>query len=232
MTTRTAAGGAGSPPHQLPLAWRTFLGERSDEMLAQILGALAREGDFCPAAGLFKAFELCAPDDVRVVVLGQDPYHGEGQAHGLAFSVPDGVAIPPSLRNIFRELRSDIELPAAPSSGNLTAWASQGVLLLNSILSVKPNAPASHAHLGWKEWTDLVLQKISVARKDTVFVLWGGYAKKKRRHLSPDALVISAWHPSPLSANKGGFFGGRYFSRVNALLATRGSAPIDWAAIH
>jgi uracil-DNA glycosylase len=232
MTTRVAASGAESPPHQLPLAWRTFLGRRSDEMLAQILGALAREGDFYPAADLFKALELCAPDEVRVVLLGQDPYHGEGQAHGLAFSVPDGVAIPPSLRNIFQELRSDLELPVAPSSGNLTAWASQGVLLLNSILSVKPNAPASHAHLGWQEWTDLVLREVSFARKDTVFLLWGDFAKQKRRQLSQDALVISARHPSPLSANKGGFFGGRYFSKVNALLATRGSAPIDWASIH
>jgi len=231
MTAGAASNEAESGRHQLPLVWRAFLGHRSDEMLAQILDALAREGEFYPDAGLFKAFELCSPDEVRVVLLGQDPYHRDGQAHGLAFSVPDGVAIPPSLRNIFRELRTDLEWPATPSSGNLTVWASQGVLLLNSILSVKPNAPASHAHLGWKEWTDLVLREVSLARKDAVFLLWGDFAKHKRRHLSPDALVISARHPSPQSANKGGFFGGCYFSKVNDLLATRGGAPIDWAGI-
>ena len=188
----------------------------------------AGRGFFPPAPLVFNALRLTPPDDVRVVILGQDPYHGRGQAMGLCFSVPAGVAPPPSLRNIFTELGTDLGLPQ-PSTGDLTPWAARGVLLLNSVLTVSPGAPASHAGRGWEQFTDRVIAELSARTEGIVFLLWGRYAQQKgaivdagRHH------VLTAAHPSPYSAGSG-FFGCRHFSRANALLEADGRAPKDWS---
>ena len=213
----------------LPAPWVDFLGPKGQAILAPILDRLAHEGDYFPRSKVFRAFELCPPSQVKVCVVGQDPYHGPGQAHGLAFSVPVGVGIPPSLRNLFKELNQDLGVECPAGAGDLSSWARQGVLLLNAILTVKPHQPASHADLGWQAWTDYVLAKLGAQKPSPVFVLWGGFAKKKQALLGPDALVVVGGHPSPLSANRGGFFGGRYFSKVNAMLSQSGRAPVDWS---
>jgi len=164
---------------------------------------------------------------VKVVLLGQDPYHGPGQAHGLCFSVPDGVAFPPSLVNIFQELHDDVGVPV-PRSGDLTPWARQGVLLLNAILTVRAGEPASHSKIGWERFTDAVIRRISEQKTGVVFLLWGRFAQSKealidtRRHH-----VLKAAHPSPYSAERG-FFGCRHFSRTNAILMQQKQSPIDW----
>ncbi len=176
---------------------------------------------------IFKAFEKTPFSQVKLVILGQDPYHGPGQAHGLSFSVQDGVAIPRSLKNIFKELQTDIGIPT-PASGNLTAWAEKGVLLLNASLTVRANEPASHAQIGWLQFTDAVISIISAYKKDVVFLLWGKFAQEKqllidgRKHF-----VLKAAHPSPFSADKG-FFGCRHFSKSNEFLMQKGYDPIDW----
>lgn len=176
---------------------------------------------------IFAALELTAPQEVKVVLLGQDPYHGPDQAHGLAFSVQDGIGIPPSLRNVFKELESDLgQLP--PASGNLTRWAEQGVLLLNTSLTVREKEPASHAKRGWEEFTDAVIASFSASVEPVVFLLWGGHAKKKKKLIDKNKhIVIESAHPSPLSAHRG-FFGSRPFSQTNAALESLGRAPIDW----
>jgi len=182
---------------------------------------------FPPGRLVFNALQLTPVDSVRVVILGQDPYHGQGQAMGLSFSVPPGVAPPPSLRNIFVELGTDLSLPI-PATGDLTPWAKRGVLLLNSVLTVAPRSPASHAGKGWEAFTDRVIAELSARREGIVFLLWGRYAQQKgtivdatRHH------VLTAAHPSPYSASSG-FFGCRHFSRANALLEEGGRAPVDW----
>jgi uracil-DNA glycosylase len=184
-------------------------------------------GFFPPAALVFNALRLTPLESVRVVILGQDPYHGPGQAMGLSFSVPRGVEQPPSLRNIFSELQSDLGLEP-PTTGDLTPWAERGVLLLNSVLTVAPRSAASHAGKGWEPFTDRVISELSTRRDGIVFLLWGRYAQQKgsivdasRHH------VLRAAHPSPLSAHNG-FFGCRHFSRANELLASAGHAGIDW----
>jgi uracil-DNA glycosylase len=227
QSTRGAAEGV----EFLPKAWDDFLGPRSHEILEPILERLAQAGDYFPRGQVFRAFELCGPDALKACVMGQDPYHGVGQAHGLAFSVPAGVAVPPSLRNVFKELRSDLGWASTPSCGDLSPWASQGALLLNALLTVKPHQPGSHADLGWQVWTDFVLERISQELPGTVFVLWGEFAKKKARLLAPGASVVVGGHPSPLSANRGGFFGGAYFSKANVLLAQAGREPLNWGAL-
>lgn len=176
---------------------------------------------------IFAALESVPFEEVRVVVLGQDPYHGSGQAHGLSFSVPDGVPKPPSLQNIFKEIKSDLELPV-PEGGNLQHWADQGVLLLNATLTVLGGQAASHQGKGWEEFTDAIVKKLNEGRSGLVFLLWGAYAQKKGAHIDRRKhLVLEAPHPSPLSAHNG-FFGCRHFSKTNAYLLENGGTPIEW----
>ena len=214
-------------------SWRAVL---EDELASPAMQALraflvgevaAGRGFFPPADRVFAALQHTALPDVRVVILGQDPYHGRGQAMGLCFSVPAGVAQPPSLRNVFQELRDDLGCEQ-PASGDLTPWADRGVLLLNAVLTVSPGKPASHAAKGWEGFTDRVIAELCARRDGVVFLLWGRYAQQKgalidtKRHH-----VLSAAHPSPYSAASG-FFGCRHFSRANALLEADGAAPVDW----
>ncbi len=176
---------------------------------------------------IFNAFDKTPFDKVKVVILGQDPYHGAGQAMGLSFSVPDGVPPPPSLQNMYKELKNDIGMPI-PKTGNLTKWAEQGVLLLNAVLTVRANEAASHAKIGWMDFSDAVIRKISEEKKGVVFLLWGRFAQDKQ--ILIDELkhhVLKAAHPSPLSAHNG-FWGCKHFSRTNELLMAQGSQPIDW----
>jgi uracil-DNA glycosylase len=182
---------------------------------------------FPAGAQIFNAFEKTPYDQVKVVIIGQDPYHGEGQAHGLSFSVPPGVTQPPSLKNIFKELQSDIGI-APPSHGCLQKWAEQGVLLLNASLTVRQNEPNSHSNIGWTEFTNAVIKKLSHEKKGLVFLLWGKYAQDKQVLIDETKHhVLKAAHPSPFSADKG-FFGCRHFSKANELLVKEGVDPIDW----
>lgn len=176
---------------------------------------------------IFRAFDKCSFDDIKVVVIGQDPYHGIGQANGLCFSVNDGVQFPPSLQNIFQEVKSDTGA-AVPQSGNLDRWAEQGVLLLNAVLTVREHEAASHAGMGWERFTDAVVHAISGHKENIVYMLWGSYAQKKASFVDPERnCVLKAVHPSPLSAYKG-FFGCRHFSKANEYLAANGKTPINW----
>ncbi len=177
---------------------------------------------------IFNALNTTPLDQVKVVILGQDPYHGPNQAHGLSFSVQKGVALPPSLRNIFHELQSDLGVPI-PKHGNLTHWAEQGVLLLNAVLTVEAGQPTSHQKRGWEEFTDHVIDVINEQRENVVFILWGAYAQRKGQRIDQNKhLVLKAAHPSPLSANRGGFFGCKVFSKANNYLKQHGIEPIDW----
>jgi len=180
-----------------------------------------------PGSLIFNAFNTTHFDNVKVVILGQDPYHGQGQAHGLSFSVPKGIPPPPSLINIFKELQSDIGL-SIPNHGNLTHWAEQGVMLLNASLTVRANEPMSHAGIGWAEFTNAVIEKISTLKKHVVFLLWGKFAQEKISLVDETKhLVLKAAHPSPFSADKG-FFGCKHFSKANAWLMSKGIDPVDW----
>jgi uracil-DNA glycosylase len=175
----------------------------------------------------FRALDATPLPNVRAVILGQDPYHGEGQAHGLCFSVREGVQPPPSLVNIFKELKSDLGLDP-PGHGNLEAWAAQGVLLLNSVLTVESNRAASHAGKGWEQFTDAVIREVNALPHPVVFILWGNYAQKKAAFVDAGRhCIIKSAHPSPLSAHNG-FFGSKPFSRANQFLAANGLSPIDW----
>ena len=181
-----------------------------------------------PGQFIFNAFNHTPFDNVKVVILGQDPYHGKGQAHGLSFSVPDGVRPPPSLINIFKELRDDTGLPI-PKSGNLTPWADHGVLLLNASLTVRDGEPNSHSKIGWTQFTDSVISIISAEKEHVVFMLWGKYAQEKQALIDETKhLVLRAAHPSPYSANSG-FFGCKHFSKANKYLMDNGIDPVDWA---
>ena len=181
-----------------------------------------------PKNQIFNAFDLCAYYQLKVVIIGQDPYHGKGQANGLAFSVNDGIAHPPSLINIFKELCNDIDI-RCPKSGDLSPWASQGVLLLNATLTVREGEAGSHQKQGWEQFTDFVIQTISNECADVVFLLWGGYARKKKKLIdSKKHLILESGHPSPLSANRGYWFGNQHFSKANRYLASKGKNPIDW----
>lgn len=183
---------------------------------------------FPPAANWFRALDLTPLDEVKVVILGQDPYHGSGQAHGLCFSVPEGVRPPPSLVNIYKELQSDLGIHP-PAHGFLEHWARQGVLLLNSVLTVEMGLAASHRDRGWERFTDAVVRLVNARHEPVVFMLWGSYAQKKASFVDVSRhLVLKAPHPSPLSAHSG-FLGCRHFSRANAFLESKGMAPIDWA---
>jgi uracil-DNA glycosylase len=215
-------------------SWLAVLGDELEQPYMQELRAFlvaeltAGRRFYPPADKVFNAFALTPFEEVRVVLLGQDPYHGPGQAMGLCFSVPAGVPLPPSLRNIFDELQSDLGI-ARPSSGDLTPWAERGVLLLNAVLTVAPGQPASHAGKGWERFTDRAIRELSERRDGIVFLLWGRYAQQKgaivdrtRHH------VLTAAHPSPLSAANG-FLGCCHFSQVNALLEQLGGEPVDWS---
>ncbi len=181
-----------------------------------------------PGKQLFSAFDYCHFDKVEVVILGQDPYHGPGQANGLCFSVNDTIPMPPSLQNIFREIHADLGKPFPPT-GNLERWAGQGVLLLNAVLTVRKGEANSHQGKGWELFTDAVIQKISDEKKDVVFLLWGAPAKKKGARVDREKhLVLESGHPSPLSANKGHWFGNKHFSKANAFLAEKGKKQIAW----
>jgi uracil-DNA glycosylase len=184
----------------------------------------------CYPAGkqIFSAFEYTPFNKVKVVILGQDPYHGVGQANGLCFSVADGMPIPPSLINIYKEIETDILKPV-PSSGNLERWAKQGVLLLNATLTVRAHQAGSHQGKGWETFTDAVIKKISEKKENVVFLLWGGYAKKKGAKVDTSKhLVLTSGHPSPLSANRGYWFGNKHFSSTNKYLKEQGLAQIEW----
>jgi uracil-DNA glycosylase len=177
---------------------------------------------------IFAAFDHCPFDKVKVVIIGQDPYHGFGQANGLCFSVNDGIAFPPSLINIFKEIQTDLDLPI-PIWGNLERWADQGVLLLNATLTVRESEAGSHQNKGWEIFTDAVIQKISDTKEHLVFLLWGGFAKKKGAKINRDKHhVLETGHPSPLSANRGHWFGNQHFSKTNAYLQSIGKAEIQW----
>jgi uracil-DNA glycosylase len=215
-------------------SWLDVLRDELEQLYMRDLRAFlveevaAGRGYYPSADRVFNALALTPFDDVRVVVLGQDPYHGRGQAMGLCFSVPPGVPAPPSLQNIHKELETDLGL-RRPPSGDLTPWAERGVLLLNAVLTVSPGRPASHAGKGWEQFTDRAIRELSERREGIVFLLWGRYAQQKgivvdaRRHH-----VLSAAHPSPYSAANG-FFGCRHFSRANELLAAGGREPVEWA---
>ena len=182
---------------------------------------------FPPAGQIFNAFNTCPFNNVKVVILGQDPYHGPGQAHGLCFSVNDGIQFPPSLQNIFKEITSDLGIPA-PKTGNLTRWAEQGVLLLNATLTVRASQAGSHQGKGWEEFTDAVIKTISEKAENVVFILWGSYAIKKKSLINASKhCILTAPHPSPLSSYRG-FFGCKHFSQTNTYLASKGKTPIEW----
>ena len=208
-------------------------GEFAAPYMADLKRFLLAERDagkrvFPKGCNWFRALDLTPLDEVRVVILGQDPYHGEGQAHGLCFSVPDGVRPPPSLVNIYKEMKSDLGIQQPPH-GFLEHWARQGVLLLNSVLTVEMGQAASHRDRGWERFTDAVIRLVNARPEPVVFMLWGSYAQKKAAFVDTSRhLVLKAPHPSPLSAH-GGFFGCRHFSKANAFLLGKGRTPIDWA---
>ena len=214
--------------------WSQALGgEKQQPYFQQILEQvkaerLSGQTVYPPAADVFNAFKATEFDQVKVVILGQDPYHGEGQAHGLAFSVRQGIRIPPSLQNIYKELATDIAGFQIPAHGYLQHWAEQGVLLLNTVLTVRAGQAHSHAAFGWETFTDCVIRRLAEQREGLVFILWGSHAQKKGAFIDRSRhLVLSAPHPSPLSAPRG-FFGSRPFSQTNAYLKAQGKSEIDW----
>ena len=183
---------------------------------------------FPRGSAIFNAFDHCPFDDVKVVILGQDPYHGVGQANGLCFSVQDDIPMPPSLINIFKEIETDLGIPF-PKTGNLERWASQGILLLNATLTVRAHEAGSHQRQGWETFTDAVISTLSRKRKNIIFLLWGGYAKKKGSKIDTSKHhVLATGHPSPLSANRGYWFGNKHFSKTNEVLTSLGETTIQW----
>lgn len=212
--------------------WKRLLQSEFDKPYFSDLAAFVRSEYssrtiYPPAGKIFNAFDLCPFERVKVVILGQDPYHEPGQAHGLCFSVQPGVLFPPSLRNIFKEISQDIGTPC-PQNGDLTRWASQGVLLLNAVLTVRAGQAASHQGRGWETFTDAVIRCVSQNRDHVVFILWGGYARKKVPLIdSSRHLILESAHPSPLSAYNG-FFGNRHFSKANDWLVSKGMTPVEW----
>ena len=213
-------------------SWKSQLQEEFEKSYFKALTEFVRseytsQTIYPPAKLIFNAFDQCPFDQVKVVILGQDPYHGSGQAHGLCFSVNDGVDFPPSLRNIFKEIQSDTGAPI-PTSGNLDRWAKQGVLLLNATLSVRAHFAGSHQKKGWKQFTDAVIHSVADRLEHVVFILWGNYAISKGQFIDPGKhLILKSVHPSPLSASRG-FFGNHQFSTTNEYLARHGKEPIKW----
>ena len=218
---------------RMEASWKAHLaGEFEKPYFVQLTDAVRKEYSqtvcYPPAKLVFNAFDLCPFDKVKVVIIGQDPYHEPGQAHGLSFSVLDGVQFPPSLQNIFKEIHDDLGTPI-PTSGDLTRWAEQGVLLLNASLTVRAHQANSHSALGWQKFTDAAIQALASQREHLVYMLWGGYARGKAYMIDRQKnLVLESVHPSPLSANRGGWFGQHQFSRCNAYLEQNGQTPINW----
>ena len=214
-------------------SWKEQLASEFDKpYFRQLTEAVRQEYQsttcYPPGRLIFNAFNLCPFHQVKVVIIGQDPYHEPGQAHGLSFSVQDGVAYPPSLQNIFKEIHDDLGTPM-PASGNLTRWAEQGVLLLNATLTVRAHLANSHARLGWQTFTDAAIRALATQREHLVYMLWGGYARGKAYMIDKSRnLVLESVHPSPLSANRGGWFGQHQFSRCNEYLSANGLTPINW----
>lgn len=214
-------------------SWKEALAEEFDKPYFENLIPFVKQQYtehtcYPPGRQIFAAFDHCPFDKVEVVILGQDPYHGPGQANGLCFSVNDTIPPPPSLQNIFREIYADLGIPAPPT-GNLERWANQGVLLLNAVLTVRQGEANSHQGKGWEAFTDAVIQKISDEKQDVVFLLWGGPAKKKGAKVNRERhLVLESGHPSPLSANKGHWFGNKHFSKANAFIKEKGKKEIEW----
>ena len=213
-------------------SWKNALGDEFTkpyftDLVTKIRNSYVNEQIFPPQDLIFHALELCPFNKVRVVILGQDPYHGVGQAHGLSFSVPEGVRVPPSLRNIYKEIAIDLD-KEIPSSGNLEHWATQGVLLLNATLTVASGQPASHQGRGWETFTDVIIKTISDKKEHIVFLLWGKYAQAKASLIDSERhLVLQAPHPSPFSAHTG-FLGSKHFSKTNRYLAEHNFPIIDW----
>ncbi len=213
-------------------AWKGKLTEEFEKPYFQELTDFIRQEYatqvvYPPGKEIFRAFDCCSFDDVKVVIIGQDPYHGPGQANGLCFSVRDGVRMPPSLLNIFKEIQNDLGKPI-PQSGDLERWARQGVLLLNATLTVRASAAGSHQSKGWELFTDAVIKKISEEKVNVVFILWGAYAQKKGEMIDRTKhFVLMSAHPSPFSADRG-FFGGKHFSKTNQYLKSKGLKEIDW----
>jgi uracil-DNA glycosylase len=210
------------------ILWDTFEKPYFRNLIDFVKSAYGSAKCYPPGSMIFRAFDLCPPEKTKVVILGQDPYHGPGQAQGLCFSVPQGVSHPPSLINIFRELEKDLQIPY-PERGDLTAWAQQGVLLLNASLTVEAHRAGSHQGKGWEKFTDRVIEILSERYEGIVFLLWGGYAKQKLKLIDEKKhCVLTSGHPSPLSANRGYWFGNGHFSKANAYLSSIGKTPIDW----
>lgn len=214
-------------------SWREHIGAEFEKPYFSALTDFVRHEYttttcYPPGSLIFNAFNLCPFDRVKVVIIGQDPYHEPGQAQGLSFSVPEGVPFPPSLQNIFKEIQFDLGKPMPPT-GDLTRWAEQGVLLLNATLTVRAHQAASHQRHGWEQFTDAAIRALNAEREHLVFILWGGYARSKAQLINRSRhLVLESVHPSPLSANRGGWFGNHHFSQCNAYLREYGEQEIDW----
>ena len=214
-------------------SWKSILSKEFEKSYFSQLTSFVRseyKDHTCYPSGneIFAAFDHCSVEDVKVVILGQDPYHGAGQANGLCFSVQDSMPYPPSLMNIYKELEQDTGKPY-PTNGDLSAWADQGVLLLNATLTVRASEAGSHQRQGWEVFTDAVIQHLSDEKENLVFLLWGGYAKKKGRKIDHKKhLVLTSGHPSPLSANRGYWFGNKHFSKTNSYLKEIGKPQIKW----
>ncbi|MBQ1221612.1 MAG: uracil-DNA glycosylase [Alistipes sp.] len=212
--------------------WKALLAEEFskpyfEELTRFVKEEYATRRIYPRGSNIFRAFDKCPLDKLKVVIIGQDPYHGPGQAHGLCFSVDEGVPHPPSLQNIFKEVAADIGTPI-PTSGNLDRWAEQGVLLLNAVLTVREHEAASHAGKGWEQFTDAVVRKIAERKRGVVYLLWGSYAQKKGAIANPaENCILKAVHPSPLSAYRG-FLGCKHFSKANEYLISTGQTPINW----
>ncbi len=214
-------------------SWKNILQQEFDKTYFKELTEFVKseyQQHICYPKGstIFAAFDYCSFDDLKVVIIGQDPYHGPNQANGLCFSVKDGIAHPPSLINIFKEISTDLNIPY-PQNGNLEKWAKQGVLLLNATLTVRAHEAGSHQKKGWETFTDEVIKQISKEKKDVVFLLWGGFAKKKSKLIDKKKHhILESGHPSPLSANRGYWFGNKHFSKTNAFLKSIHKKEIDW----
>ncbi len=218
----------------LETSWQNLLSEEFEKPYFLKLQSFVNqeyESKICfpPKNEIFNAFNSCLLNDLKVVIIGQDPYHGQGEANGLCFSVADTVKIPPSLRNIFREIASDLDTIFMPENGNLERWAKQGVLLLNATLTVEKDKAGSHQKQGWETFTDAVISKLNSEKSNVVFLLWGNYAHKKGAKIDiVKHLVLKSGHPSPLSANQGKWFGNKHFSLANSYLKSVGKSEIDW----
>ena len=220
-------------PVNIHPSWKQQLQSEFEQPYFQSLAAFVKneyEQFTCYPKGpaVFAAFDYCPFDETKVVIIGQDPYHGAGQANGLCFSVQEGISHPPSLKNIFKEIRTDLKKPY-PKSGNLERWAEQGVLLLNATLTVREHEPGSHQKKGWESFTDAAIKKLSEKKENIVFLLWGGFAKKKAKLIdSQKHRILTSGHPSPLSANRGFWFGNQHFSTCNKILLETGNKSIEW----